>query len=653
MNFTKDNFNELQTKNIESTEQEKIVTGNDFDDGSDMLPTEQIIAYENHSFEYFQGKHFEEIKESIRTYGFVSPIYVCKLSDASYEIIDGHYRVAAARELNITKIPARVSGIISDDEDKLFSLSRSNPLYILHKYGIDILEEGFTSSESYISYANNILYPVGKIHISLGEYIERFLLDPSNVAKIYRSKHCMGYPYALSSEECELDAVSNSILEDHSVKLDLNNVESDTEEPLPDTEYDGLDVSEIRNILTNYPNLIKKYLNIDLSQFDHKKIRNRQEIAKFIYFLYTLKHSDYKKINIFDMLKKPSMENIYNPISGMESYNGQIIQHILQSIRKELSIHSIELIEDALSNISLFWDFFLSTLMYQEEEKKALAYSDNCAYECDFSEIIQKLRSKFPDDCDVHDSYNLSPLEMFYLRIMQHQYIGQVSDILKLNNVRNDSNYEIPNDMIPILRDLYSIKINYDEIDSFIYNYASFLALIIFQRKCDASDNRKIREKTDKVKKLVKFCDRARPLDGWQGTNTALFIVSCLQTIMVDCQNEVLEYSFQGYENHMKHRPHVQAALKGEKTVLNAVKIYLVRKIMDHWYENIGYADLRLSFREVENACDNILINILSETTLSKIEAKHKFYSSLVDLKEEYIIKLLSNYTPMIQDNNV
>jgi len=74
---------------------------------------------------------------------------------------------------------------------------------------------------------------------------------------------------------------------------------------------------------------------------------------------------------------------------------------------------------------------------------------------------------------------------------------------------------------------------------------------------------------------------------------------------------------------------------------------------MDHWYENIGYADLRLSFREVENACDNILINILSETTLSKIEAKHKFYSSLVDLKEEYIIKLLSNYTPMIQDNNV
>lgn len=82
--------------------------------------------------------------------------------------------------------------------------------------------------------------------------------------------------------------------------------------------------------------------------------------------------------------------------------------------------------------------------------------------------------------------------------------------------------------------------------------------------------------------------------------------------------------------------PRVQAVLKrndkkGDKYVPDALKIYWVRKVTDHWYANVGKYDIRLKLRQIEETCDEIRKQILSQTTLEKTIAAHNFYLERID----------------------
>jgi hypothetical protein len=107
---------------------------------------------------------------------------------------------------------------------------------------------------------------------------------------------------------------------------------------------------------------------------------------------------------------------------------------------------------------------------------------------------------------------------------------------------------------------------------------------------------------------------------------TELFIVSCLQAILTDSSNETFDYIFYGYQDHMKRKPHVQGALKGGKPPYDALKIYWVRKVLDHWYANIGRYDLRSKLRELEKICDDILGRILACCNIDEMLKMHRLY---------------------------
>ncbi len=76
----------------------------------------------------------------------------------------------------------------------------------------------------------------------------------------------------------------------------------------------------------------------------------------------------------------------------------------------------------------------------------------------------------------------------------------------------------------------------------------------------------------------------------------------------------------------MKHKPHVQGALKGSGEMIDALKLYWIRKVMDHWYANIGRYDIRCKEKEVVNLCDNILMKILSCSGIPEMLRLHYSY---------------------------
>lgn len=74
-----------------------------------------LVPFENHPFKKRDGIEQRELVESIAQNGLLEPIIVRSFPAGKYEIISGHRRVEACKELGITSIPAIIEELIKDE----------------------------------------------------------------------------------------------------------------------------------------------------------------------------------------------------------------------------------------------------------------------------------------------------------------------------------------------------------------------------------------------------------------------------------------------------------------------------------------------------------------------------------------------------------
>ena len=86
-------------------------------------PAEKVITLsaslldplQGHPFRVASGEEMEQLKESIREYGVLSPLLVRPRGDGRYEIVSGHRRKAACEALGITDLPVLVRNMTDDE----------------------------------------------------------------------------------------------------------------------------------------------------------------------------------------------------------------------------------------------------------------------------------------------------------------------------------------------------------------------------------------------------------------------------------------------------------------------------------------------------------------------------------------------------------
>ena len=74
-----------------------------------------LIPFENHPFKKRDGIENEELKDSVKENGLLEPIIVRSFSASTFEIISGHRRVEACKELGIQTVPAIVRDMTKDE----------------------------------------------------------------------------------------------------------------------------------------------------------------------------------------------------------------------------------------------------------------------------------------------------------------------------------------------------------------------------------------------------------------------------------------------------------------------------------------------------------------------------------------------------------
>ncbi len=83
------------------------------------IKLDKLASFDNHPFKLYEGQRFTDMVESVRANGVLVPIIVrpyAKEEEEKYEILSGHNRVAAAREVGLDKVPVVIRKGLTDNE---------------------------------------------------------------------------------------------------------------------------------------------------------------------------------------------------------------------------------------------------------------------------------------------------------------------------------------------------------------------------------------------------------------------------------------------------------------------------------------------------------------------------------------------------------
>ena len=79
------------------------------------IDVDKIYAFENHPFKVTDDEKMEELVESIRYNGVLTPVIVRPDDEGGYEMISGHRRLYAVNKIGLPTIPANIKEMTDDD----------------------------------------------------------------------------------------------------------------------------------------------------------------------------------------------------------------------------------------------------------------------------------------------------------------------------------------------------------------------------------------------------------------------------------------------------------------------------------------------------------------------------------------------------------
>ena len=85
------------------------------EEASVEIDLSEISSFKKHPFKVIDDEKMEDLVESIRENGVLTPVLVRPTSDDRYEMISGHRRMHAAQLAGLTKIPAMVREMTEDE----------------------------------------------------------------------------------------------------------------------------------------------------------------------------------------------------------------------------------------------------------------------------------------------------------------------------------------------------------------------------------------------------------------------------------------------------------------------------------------------------------------------------------------------------------
>lgn len=89
------------------------------ENASNQVEVDKLVPFTNHPFKLYAGSRLDDMVNSVKELGVLSPLLVRKHGVSNYEILSGHNRWNAAKIAGLEKVPVVIMDGLSDDEAML------------------------------------------------------------------------------------------------------------------------------------------------------------------------------------------------------------------------------------------------------------------------------------------------------------------------------------------------------------------------------------------------------------------------------------------------------------------------------------------------------------------------------------------------------
>lgn len=89
------------------------------ENGITEISIHKLESFKNHPFKLYEGQRLDDMVESIKELGVITPIIVKKIENSKYLILAGHNRTNAAKLAGLETIPAIIKENLTEDEAML------------------------------------------------------------------------------------------------------------------------------------------------------------------------------------------------------------------------------------------------------------------------------------------------------------------------------------------------------------------------------------------------------------------------------------------------------------------------------------------------------------------------------------------------------
>ena len=111
---------------IKLTSYDELLGGNSVNEVGMEIEISKIYPFENHPFKVVDDERMQDLVESIKKNGIVSPVLLRPDDEGTYEMISGHRRMFAAKKIGLLTLPAIVRNM-TDDEATIYMVDAVRP----------------------------------------------------------------------------------------------------------------------------------------------------------------------------------------------------------------------------------------------------------------------------------------------------------------------------------------------------------------------------------------------------------------------------------------------------------------------------------------------------------------------------------------------
>lgn len=104
---------------IKLTSYDELLGGNSVSEVGMEIEISKIYPFENHPFRVVDDEKMQDLVESIKKNGIVSPVLLRPDDEGTYEMVSGHRRMFAAKKIGLRTIPAIIRNM-TDDEATIY-----------------------------------------------------------------------------------------------------------------------------------------------------------------------------------------------------------------------------------------------------------------------------------------------------------------------------------------------------------------------------------------------------------------------------------------------------------------------------------------------------------------------------------------------------